>query len=108
MDEHLSNAYSAFYDFTGRAPRAEFWYFILYMLIAGKLLQFFSCVLPAWVVLLGALAIVLPFPAVLVRRIRDTGRSLWWLLSLLIPPLGIMLLLLLAMCPSKKESINTN
>lgn len=87
--------------FSGRAPRAEFWWFVLFVTIVFAVLYFFilgSIVTagaaagdtPATgllaivgvsgiVLLLLWLALLVPSIAVQARRLHDTNRSGWWL-----------------------------
>lgn len=104
--------------FSGRATRAEFWWFALFC-IGG---QFLIGLIEGWVFGTAALlrgpgffsyvnsggplstifAIVtfVPLLAVAVRRLHDTNRSGWWLLLTLIPLVGqILLLVFLAQRP---------
>ncbi|MDU4222351.1 MAG: DUF805 domain-containing protein [Enterobacter asburiae] len=57
--------------FGGRARRKEYWMFVLVGLLV---------LLPSW--------------AVLFRRLHDTDRSAWWLLLLLIPLVGWIVILI--------------
>lgn len=88
-------------DFSGRARRSEYWYFILvYMLILIALsivdvvMGWFST--DAGVGVLSGiytLALLIPSLSVAVRRLHDTDRSGWWLLIGLIPLIGGIVLL---------------
>lgn len=70
--------------FSGRAPRAEYWWFYLATMIAQVSLTIIDEALGEWSPLasLFSLAILVPWLAVTVRRLHDTNRSGWWLLSL--------------------------
>jgi uncharacterized membrane protein YhaH (DUF805 family) len=87
--------------FTGRARRAEFWYFNLFMFLLSIVVMFLDWVLGlskafgglgALAVILG-LATLLPSLAVTVRRLHDTGRSGWFIFIGLIPLVGAIVLL---------------
>ncbi len=82
--------------FSGRARRAEYWYFVLFNAIAGIVLSIISKIIVDNRNILGglySLAILLPMIAVSIRRLHDTGKSGWWvLLTLLIIPLPFLLL----------------
>jgi uncharacterized membrane protein YhaH (DUF805 family) len=92
-------------DFSGRARRKEFWMFFLFYFIFAIVLSIIDGLL-GWgfadgtvgiLYLLFALAIMLPYLAVTVRRLHDTGRSGWWYFIMLIPLVGpIWLIVLLA------------
>lgn len=87
--------------FSGRAQRAEYWYFVLFYILFFIVLSFLDGVMgsfssEAGMGLLGSLltlALFIPSIAVGVRRLHDTGRSGWWLLLALIPLVGAIALL---------------
>ncbi len=91
---------STYATFAGRARRAEFWWFAL---LAGIVELVWSGgntgAGPALVRLGGGLvglALLLPGLAVLVRRLHDTGHGGGWAWFLLLPFLGTIVLLALA------------
>ncbi|MDF1484370.1 DUF805 domain-containing protein [Ramlibacter sp. H39-3-26] len=87
--------------FSGRAQRAEYWYFVLFYLIIFVVLSIIdgltgSFSADAGLGLLGGLltlALFIPSLAVTVRRLHDTGRSGWWLLIAFVPLVGAIVLL---------------
>lgn len=89
-------------DFTGRARRSEYWYFVLFNFIVSILIGLSLGVIagllnvPALVYLayLWSLAVFIPSLAVSVRRLHDIGRSGWWLLLSLIPLVGAIILII--------------
>jgi uncharacterized membrane protein YhaH (DUF805 family) len=82
-------------DFQGRAPRAEFWYFVLAYFVIDIVLAIIQLTLGLSNVLTGlfALAILLPNLGLAVRRLHDIGRSGWWILIGIIPIAGWILLI---------------
>ncbi len=95
--------------FKGRARRAEFWWFQLFLLIVSTVLSFaftFSMLAqrsaflndpmtmftsPAYIVLvIISLVLLLPDLGVTIRRLHDTGRSGWWV----VPPIVFYILIL--------------
>lgn len=85
-------------DFTGRATRAEFWWFSLFMvLVAGGLLYVNEALSS-----LALIGLLLPFLAVGARRLRDSGYNPWWLAILLAPVGGIIALGILWAMPSSE------
>ena len=80
-------------DFTGRAPRAEFWWYTLavgLLMLAALVLESALSITPVlWlygpVTLVLAVATFIPSLAVQFRRLHDTDRSGLWLLVLWVP-----------------------
>lgn len=81
-------------DFTGRAPRAEFWWYLLALVVAfiivGILERIVGIAHMFWytwgpLTLLLRLGTIVPSLAVAVRRLHDTDRSGWWVLLPLVP-----------------------
>lgn len=77
-------------NFSGRAQRAEYWYFILFtiifMIAAGAIdALLFGCAGKRVFLTILAFFLFLPQLAVMVRRLHDTGRSgkllLWYYLA---------------------------
>ncbi|CAA0125111.1 Inner membrane protein YhaH [Halioglobus japonicus] len=88
-------------QFSGRARRKEYWFFVLFNLIISIALTFVDSVIgtlnteTGYGVLSGiySLAVLIPSLAVSFRRLHDTGRNAWWLLIGLIPIIGAIVLL---------------
>lgn len=93
-------------QFSGRADRSEYWYFVLFNIIFAvsamlldNLLGLNFPGLPPYGIFytIYALALLIPGLAVAVRRLHDVNKSGWYLLVALIPIAGaIWLLVLLA------------
>ncbi|MFV2010783.1 MULTISPECIES: DUF805 domain-containing protein [Micromonosporaceae] len=100
--EAVRSALTRYVGFSGRARRAEYWWFVLFstaVAIVGSILD----------LLLGTgldggnlgilyvvalLALALPSLAVAVRRLHDTERSGWWVLISPIPLIGPLVMLI--------------
>ena len=76
MIKYYLNAFQNYANFSGRARRAEYWYFLLAHYIVLLILGVAFAPL-AGIYYLGAL---IPLIAVGVRRMHDTGKSGWFLL----------------------------
>ncbi len=80
-------------DFSGRAPRAEYWWYSLAMVVAAVIISIIESILGldqmfagyGPVSLLFLLALIVPGLAVTVRRLHDTNRSGWWVLLPIVP-----------------------
>jgi uncharacterized membrane protein YhaH (DUF805 family) len=94
-------------QFSGRARRAEYWYFVLFNIIIAFVLGFFSALIEflGFVPFLYNLAVLIPGLAVFVRRLHDTGRSGWWFFIGLIPIIGTIVLLIFA-CEDSQPGAN--
>ncbi len=71
-----------FFDFTGRARRSEYWWFVLFVMIVSMVFNFIGAVFPMVNILGLIVSLVLTIAqlAALTRRLHDTGRSGWWVL----------------------------
>jgi len=67
----VKSVYSKYATFSGRASRAEYWYFFLFTIIAGAALSAIESTLAT----AFSIANVVPNLAVAVRRLHDTNRS---------------------------------
>ncbi|MDD9884825.1 MAG: DUF805 domain-containing protein [Gammaproteobacteria bacterium] len=111
----IKTCFRKYADFSGRATRAEYWWFVLFVVLVSLGLGVIDCSVLgsgcdidtfgygalSW---LWILAILLPDLAVGARRLHDIGRSGWWLL-LWAPSYFWMLLDLLAE-PSDREILD--
>jgi len=100
---------SKYATFTGRARRKEYWYFVLFYVLAFIVLLIVDEVTgtldeEAGIGLLSAifvLATIIPLLAVTVRRLHDTDRSGWWVLINLVPIIGGIVLLVFTVLDSQ-------
>lgn len=73
-------------DFSGRAPRAEYWWYTLFVVIVACVAMIVESMfrLPKMFLMYGPLTLLfmlatfVPSLAVLLRRLHDTNRSGWW------------------------------
>lgn len=79
-------------DFSGRAPRAEYWWFYLLMIVLYAVAMIVDSLLGMSMVgpygpatLLVVVGLILPSLAASVRRLHDSNRSGWWLLLPIVP-----------------------
>jgi hypothetical protein len=86
-------------EFNGRASRAEFWWFTLFVLLVAVALAYLNEILSS----VFLTAILLPLLAAGTRRLRDSGKSGWWQLFLLAPVGGIVILGFLWALPPMDE-----
>jgi uncharacterized membrane protein YhaH (DUF805 family) len=91
----ISSGFSNYVNFSTRAARSEYWFWTLFAVLAtGVTLIIDNATgVPVTYPLFG-LAVFLPGLGVSVRRLHDTDRSGWWLLLILIPLVGTIVLLI--------------
>jgi uncharacterized membrane protein YhaH (DUF805 family) len=104
--EALTRKYATF---EGRARRKEYWYFVLFYVLAIVALAIVDEMIgtfseEAEIGLLSGLFVLatfIPSLAVTVRRLHDTDRSGWWILINLIPIIGAIVLLVFTVLDSQ-------
>lgn len=87
--------------FEGRARRKEYWFFVLFNIIIGIVLALVDMQTGTlnpdtgvgFLSGIYSLAVLMPTIAVAIRRLHDTDRSGWWLLIVLVPIIGGLVLL---------------
>ncbi len=100
FSEAIQTCFSKYVTFTGRARRSEFWYWVLFVVIADAVAGILDNILfsrsnASPIAGLVSLALLLPGLAVAIRRLHDTGKSGWYVLLGLIPIVGVFLLIFL-------------
>lgn len=104
----IRTCFQKYATFEGRATRPEFWWWVLFTILIGlaaNIIDVYALgttedqfqLLSALV----SLGILLPNLAVTARRLHDIGRSGWWMLIVLIPILGFLILLYWCVQPGK-------
>jgi uncharacterized membrane protein YhaH (DUF805 family) len=86
--EAVSSGLQNYVNFSGRAIRSEYWYWVLFVIIlCGVFGAIDEWLYPgfqmgpfSWVNLAVVLASILPSLAVSVRRLHDIDRTGWWIL----------------------------
>jgi uncharacterized membrane protein YhaH (DUF805 family) len=107
----VTTVFRKYADFTGRARRPEFWWFILFTTIVSSALGAFTLVTPEGTIAVGSslasvwsIAVLVPTLAVAVRRLRDAGRS-WAELFWLLLPLAGLIVLIVRMCEPSRPTL---
>lgn len=96
--DSIKSSLMQFDDFSGKAGRYEYWWFLLFMLLVQAIAQ----VVHDKAYIVTTLIFLVPFLAVGSRRLRDTGQSPWWQLMFL-APFGFVVPLILMAYESKGE-----
>lgn len=98
MIEAVKVCFSKYVTFSGRARRAEYWWFTLFLVIISVVLVGIDIAVMGanytfGIADLWSLVTILPSLAVTSRRLHDTDRSAWWMLLFLIPLIGAIILI---------------
>ena len=106
--EAIQTVFRKYAEFTGRATRAELWWWALFNLLVAAALNLFNVIRIGENAYLGSLlaglwgiAVLLPSLAVAVRRLRDAGYGWANLFFILVPIAGIVVLATLLAQPTK-------
>ena len=109
------NVLSNYANFTGRARRSEFWFFVLFNFLFAIVAMILDNILGTtfklgygqimpygYLYLIYTLAVFIPGLAVAVRRLHDVGKSGWMYLIILIPIAGPIWFLILMFSDSQQ------
>jgi uncharacterized membrane protein YhaH (DUF805 family) len=105
MGEAVRRVLGNYAQFKGRAPRSEYWWFVLAMWLLLISVVFVGAIAGLsdealdGLSMLAVLALLLPHLAVMVRRLHDTDRTGWWALAMFIPLVGVVTLIVLLALP---------
>ena len=104
----VRSGFNNYANFSGRALRSEYWWWVVFVWIAGIVARLVDSVL-GWSVYqntaygvqqsagplaaIVGLALIIPGLAVLVRRLHDTDHSGWWFWLVIIPIIGWIVLI---------------
>jgi uncharacterized membrane protein YhaH (DUF805 family) len=104
FSDAVSTCLGKYADFSGRAGRPEFWWFFVFNIAASLMASVLDGLAGTDVTstpvtgdqgligILVTLLLLVPNLSVGARRLHDTGRSTWWLLLLLVPCVGFIVL----------------
>ena len=110
IKESLVSVFKNWRDFSGRACRSEYWYFLLSVFLIAFVLAFIEILLGIFNEDIGygplsglfQIMIIIPSISLTSRRLQDRGISGWWQLSY-ITIIGIFVIFILLMLPSKED-----
>lgn len=94
------------FNFKGKSTRAEYWSFFIVNIIINIALICIGSVTSLevmYIAIIYSAVSAIPYVSATVRRIRDTGKSLWLLFLTLIPYVGQFVLLYFLIMPSNTK-----
>lgn len=105
LEDAVKRVLNKYSDFSGRASRAEFWWWMLAIWVvnivlgtSGYYVNFIE-----WINWIFSVAVLVPTLAVSWRRLHDTGRAGgWWFINL-IPVVGTIIFLILCIGQSQPQ-----
>ena len=98
FQEAIKVCLNKYADFTGRASRAEFWWFFLFCVIVS-LFGYVPYI--KYLAMLANLALLVPTLAVSWRRMHDIGKGGgWWFINF-VPLIGFIWFIILAVKPGE-------
>ena len=74
IKDSFISVFTNWLNFSGRACRSEYWYFVLFYAVVGGVTEYFVPTISA----IFILAIFIPAAAAGCRRMHDVGRSGWF------------------------------
>ena len=92
--EAISLGFKNCLNFSGRATRAEYWWWILfgYIVLAIMVVAYFMSDILGNILLYFWFGIWILSLPISIRRLHDSGKSAWWILFTIVPFGGIVLL----------------
>ncbi|MGB3072387.1 MAG: DUF805 domain-containing protein [Ottowia sp.] len=84
----VKTCFAKFADFSGRATRPEYWWFVLAYVVVAIV----ASLIHEYVYILVVLVFLIPMISAGVRRLHDIGKTGWLILLGLIPLVGLVLL----------------
>ena len=97
--EAIKMSFMDFADFSGKANRYEYWWFLLFMVLVMAV----GAIIHEKLYQIVTVLFLVPFLAVGSRRLNDIGRSAWWQLFLIVPFGQIVVLYMMAEKPKDSE-----
>ena len=108
---YFLDALKNYATFSGRATRQQYWMYILFYIVFYfiavmldiNLGQFDKEKMTGFISTFYTFGLLLPTVAILARRLHDIGRSSWWILLILIPVIGSLVILIMTLMDSQKN-----
>lgn len=93
--EAVTTAFQKYATFSGRATRSEYWWFVLFVILVNIVLTIVANALNSpFLPAIASLLFFLPNLAITARRLHDIDKAGWWMLIVVVPLLGFILMLI--------------
>ncbi len=112
--EAVQKAFAGKCDYDSRSRRSEYWFFALFVFLVELVVGIVFGVVFGLIgipevgqIILGVISLIIFFLFALplaVRRLHDTGKSGWFMLLMLIPVIGAIILLIFFCIDSQAET----
>jgi len=94
FSQAITSGFSNYVNFSSRAIRSEYWYWVLFIILAEIVTSIIDFALGFQLTTgIFGLATFLPSLAIAIRRLHDLDRSGWWIVLVLIPLIGAIVLI---------------
>ena len=105
----IAAGFNNYFNFKDRSTRSAYWYFVLFLIIAGFITSILDVLLfhpkiAGPINGIFSLATIIPGLSLSVRRLHDIGRTGWWVLLGLIPVIGWIILIVWACQPTVPQA----
>ena len=100
FQESIQVCFKKYADFTGRASRSEYWWFMLFLFLVSAGTSMISQVVSG----LFSLATLVPSLAAGARRLHDTNRSGWLQLLWIVPLIGWIIVIVFLVQETKADT----
>ncbi len=100
FSDAIKSGFSNYVNIEGRAPRSAYWYWFLFLILGGIVAGIMDSI--GGLGSIGGngalssifeLATLIPSITLGVRRFHDLGKSGWWMLLILVPVIGWLIML---------------
>ena len=105
----VKTCFKKYADFSGRALRSEFWWFVLFVSLGSIVVTIIDIMILGYPIevngpmyLIFGVAVIIPSIAVTARRLHDVNRSGWWQL-IYFTIIGILLIVVWNITEGEKK-----
>tara|TARA_B110000908_G_C10249599_1_gene451056 strand:+ start:285 stop:581 length:297 start_codon:yes stop_codon:yes gene_type:complete len=92
-----------YFDFNGTSGRQEYWAVSIVVVVAMVLTMVLTEIAPLLALVL-LVAIIWSYSALIIRRLRDAGLSLWWFLAAWFPYISFISMIVFGCVPTKDST----